>query len=771
MHHSPFRIPLLPILFLGAQVAACSGSSASPEADAPAANPPAGRADGGGSPDASDTDPPPPTPARRIPDPTTGSTPSRSVARGPTTSRSSAITRSARRARTSDRSSASATSLESRHSRSNRSAPAPGRARTRSAAIAVEVYYGGAWILALDAPVKEGHTWSNGLVLLCLGEGRRRHRAGGHLRRLLDRAPGGRPERNGVLPRRRPGSLALRRGGERLRRGAHGQELLSLGARGSDRGRRRRGPVFGATRRRPRPCRTGRARHDEGATSRPPGGERVDPAAGHRGRRRSRRSLSRAPLPERRCRARRRRRRARSDAPTSASRRAPRASARSRSSSRCPLADDRRRDRPRRSRCHRRDRRARRPRRARARGRLHRRTRASPRSSRRRSRRAPARDRGVRPAAPDRDEPLARHVADGARRRHRSGSMPAALSASARAARENGRTPSSRRERRSPAARLPSRAIARQRWSSASVRAAFRGVTSSTCSSIARIEVVARRAVVREALRDALEDRRERARGGARGTVGSRARATDRPTRRGSPDRRRATRVAVDAHPGVALPVGALLVDRRARIEAERIDREEARRAARSPRKSRSRYFAVVRSDVLGLAGVTDDDVRAPRHVELARPVRDAHHLIEVVGEAAHLADALDLLGIAGLEPEAGRDVGARHQREVLALEQIDADEEPDLPRAHRPRASASRNCAASDVFIPKSASAMNSVQRREVEEAIEPVHLLDRLRRARARATTRRASRAPCRTRSRRGSRARGRSRPARRRCARSGR
>ena len=101
--------------------------------------------------------------------------------------------------------------------------------------------------------------------------------------------------------------------------------------------------------------------------------------------------------------------------------------------------------------------------------------------------------------------------------------------------------------------------------------------------------------------------------------------------------------------------------------------------------------------------------------------------LSEVVVELAGLADAAELVRIARFEPEAGGHVGASHQRDVLLVEQIEADEEPHLARPHRaPRERLEKGLAPARLH-PEERVGDEQGQRGQIEEAIERVHLLDR--------------------------------------------
>ena len=135
--------------------------------------------------------------------------------------------------------------------------------------------------------------------------------------------------------------------------------------------------------------------------------------------------------------------------------------------------------------------------------------------------------------------------------------------------------------------------------------------------------------------------------------------------------------------------------------------------------------------------------------------------------ELSGLANGAKVHGIARLEPEARRDVGLGHEREVFLLDEVQANEQPHLPRAHRPLGERLEELPAPGLLHSEERVGDEERPLREVEEAIQPVHLLI-ARSGSSSARRRRASPAPCRRRSRRGSRARGRSRPAKPPCGR---
>src|ERR1043165_432349 len=98
---------------------------------------------------------------------------------------------------------------------------------------------------------------------------------------------------------------------------------------------------------------------------------------------------------------------------------------------------------------------------------------------------------------------------------------------------------------------------------------------------------------------------------------------------------------------GVSLPFLSLFVDGRARVQSERVDRDEALRALRVEEEL-SHVRGAGSERLLRFAGMAHDDVRPEGDIELAAPLRDRHHLVEVTLEAPRLAYASDLRRIAG---------------------------------------------------------------------------------------------------------------------------
>src|SRR5690606_25601933 len=181
-------------------------------------------------------------------------------------------------------------------------------------------------------------------------------------------------------------------------------------------------------------------------------------------------------------------------------------------------------------------------------------------------------------------------------------------------------------------------------------------------------------------------------------------------------------------HARALLPAGEIFVDGRARVEAEGVDRKKAGGATGIAEEELLEVARAPPHRRLGLARVSDDDVGAEGHAERARPVRDAAHGVEVAVETTRLADAGQLLRIPRFEPKTGGHVGARHELELLAIDEVDANQEPRLSCPTRTPRQPLEEGLAPAPFHPEQRVGDEQRPAAEIEKAVEPVDLLHRL-------------------------------------------